>query len=417
MTKSRDVTDSLISAYVISAGVIVFTVALLRFVLAPQVEAAFHSPSQPKQPVHTKTVQAEMGIGYLGRFGAPLELPVGNLNGVAADEVGEVNKPAQPHFVVDRPVQDEYTVQWSQLLPSLQLVEYRNSSVPTTNELGRMRVGITNELDTIQLKGNKHVTIKNENGETITEVPKAEVVTITPTDTAYTISASTGTFTAAEVRFIPTQGGIVTVVNYEHRPAWNEDLNDNRFRDRIVVARGTDDMTWVVNVLSLGAYVRGIGEAGNSSPTAYLKAQAVAARTYATYNMIHQTKHAGEPYFLDNTSNDQVYLGYGLEKRADNWSAAARATMRQVLTYEDEVIVAPYFSQSDGRTRSWAEVWGGDGYPWAVSVDDPGCDGLELAGHGVGMSGAGAVYLAEQGYTFDQILDHYYTDVTLTTLE
>ena len=35
-------------------------------------------------------------------------------------------------------------------------------------------------------------------------------------------------------------------------------------------------------------------------------------------------------------------------------------------------------------------------------------------GHGVGMSQVGAAYLAEQGYTFDKIIEHYYTGVDIT---
>ena len=34
-------------------------------------------------------------------------------------------------------------------------------------------------------------------------------------------------------------------------------------------------------------------------------------------------------------------------------------------------------------------------------------------GHGVGMSQHGADYLARQGYTYDEILRYYYTDVTV----
>ena len=35
-------------------------------------------------------------------------------------------------------------------------------------------------------------------------------------------------------------------------------------------------------------------------------------------------------------------------------------------------------------------------------------------GHGVGMSQYGADYLARQGYTYDEILRYYYTDVEVT---
>ena len=37
-------------------------------------------------------------------------------------------------------------------------------------------------------------------------------------------------------------------------------------------------------------------------------------------------------------------------------------------------------------------------------------------GHGVGMSQCGADYLARQGYTYRQILEHYYTDIKITTI-
>jgi peptidoglycan hydrolase-like amidase len=72
--------------------------------------------------------------------------------------------------------------------------------------------------------------------------------------------------------------------------------------------------------------------------------------------------------------------------------------------------VTPYFSSSDGRTRSWSEVWNGD-YPWLVSVPDPCCTTHTLLGHGVGMSGDGAVYFADNGWGYKKILKYYYTGV------
>lgn len=407
MTQERTVSSTVFSAYMISAVITIGTVALLRFAVAPHAQAAATWGETPMEVEYTvaENVLEQIDLGYVGEFGPPLEIP----NVEVAD--------AQTQFLVlDRPVIDEATVQWSQLLPSLQLVSYRSSSVPNLNDLGKMRVGITNELASVELSSNKQARVESTEGVVLATVPKGEVVIITPSDGLYTVSTSQGIFSTEGVRFIPKIGGLVTVENYENRPAWNTELNDNTFRGRVVVARGTDDSTWVVNVLRLGHYVRGIAEASNSSPVEYQKALSVAARTYAVYNILHPTKHAEEPYILDNTSNDQVYRGYNLEQRAEIWSDSARSTSKQVLTYEGEVIIAPYFSQSDGRTRSWSEVWGGS-YPWAVSVDDPGCAGLEMSGHGVGMSGTGGVYFAELGQTYDQILSHYYTGVTLETLE
>lgn len=407
MTQERTVSSTVFSTYVISAAVTIVTVGILRFDIAPHVVAQVDrkptSAATQVWPTHE-----QIALGYVGSFGPPLQLPDTQLSEQAVET-------QTPSLVLDRPVLDEATVQWSQLLPSPQLVVYRTSSVPNLEDLGKMKVGITNELETIQLSSNKQASLQSTQGMVFATIPRGEVITVTPNTDNYTVSTSQGTFSMAGVRFIPRVGGLVTLENYENRPSWNTELNDNTFRGRIVVARGTDDSTWVVNVLRLGQYVRGIAEASNSSPVEYQKALSVAARTYAVYNMLHPTKHAGEPYILDNTSNDQVYRGYNLELRADIWAESARSTSKQVLTYADEVIIAPYFSQSDGRTRAWSEVWSGE-YPWAVSVEDPGCEGLELQGHGVGMSGKGGIYFAAAGLTYDQILSYYYTGVTLETL-
>lgn len=400
MTQERTVSSTIFSAYLISAAVTIVTVGILRFAIAPNgvVQAA------AEQPQMAQNVREQMQLGYVGQFGLPADLPE-----------AQIAETQTQYLVLDRPVRDEATEQWSQLLPSLQLVSYQISSVPNLSELGKMRVGITNELETVQLSSNKQARVESTEGVILATIPEGEIITVTPNADTYTISTSQGEFLAVGVRFIPHTGGLVTVENYENRPGWNTELNDNTFRGRVVVTRGSDNSTWVVNVLRLGQYVRGIAEASDSSPVEYQKALSVAARTYAVYNMLHPTKHAGEPYILDNTANDQVYRGYKLEARAETWASSARSTSRQVLSYDGEVIIAPYFSQSDGRTRSWSEVWGGD-YPWAISVDDPGCAGLELQGHGVGMSGKGGVYFAGEGYTFDQILAYYYTGTALETL-
>ena len=38
-------------------------------------------------------------------------------------------------------------------------------------------------------------------------------------------------------------------------------------------------------------------------------------------------------------------------------------------------------------------------------------------GHGVGMSQYGALGMAKEGYTYDEILSHYYQNTTLTKLK
>lgn len=208
------------------------------------------------------------------------------------------------------------------------------------------------------------------------------------------------------------RGKTVTAETLDKRPAWNLELNDNYFYGSVeVVYSENSNALLLVNHLGIERYISGISEATNDNDPEYLKALLTAARTYALWHVLHPTKHADEPYLLNATDGDQVYKGAGFSDRAPNVVAAQRATKKQVITYGGEPIIAAYFSQSDGRTRSWSEVWGGD-YPYAQSVDDPCCDGEELLGHGVGMSAAGARLFAEDyDWTFDQILKYYYTGV------
>ena len=68
------------------------------------------------------------------------------------------------------------------------------------------------------------------------------------------------------------------------------------------------------------------------------------------------------------------------------------APHQQVRQSEDRAevtgaqVITPYFTWSDGRTRSWTDVWGGSTKPWLVSVEAPYDVGKNLYGHGVGMS-------------------------------
>ena len=140
----------------------------------------------------------------------------------------------------------------------------------------------------------------------------------------------------------------------------------------------------------------------------------IAARTYALHHLQKNTKHADEFYTLD-TVNDQVYKGYGLQTRQKNVVAAVEATRSQVVTYNGEIAITPYFSWSDGRTRSMKEVWNSD-KPWLQSVVEPaGYDKTTLFGHGVGLSARGALLLArDQNYSAEQILKYYYLGINLT---
>ena len=159
-------------------------------------------------------------------------------------------------------------------------------------------------------------------------------------------------------------------------------------------------------------YLRGLAETSEISPFEYQKALHTAARTYANYHIRRNTKHGG--VFHIDAKYDQVYRGYGAEARSPSITRAVNETRGKIVTYNGELAITPYFSRSDGRTRSWGEVWyGGSNYPWLVSVPVPWDEeaGRTLWGHGVGLSATGALDAANDGWglrAHSQIFLHRY---------
>lgn len=207
---------------------------------------------------------------------------------------------------------------------------------------------------------------------------------------------------------------IMEIVNFENRPAWNTDLNDNRFRGSLEVREDV-----VINELPLESYVKGIAEVSNGDPTEKLKTMAILARTYALFYIEIDEKFPGAPYDLnDDPEVCQKYLGYGYEDRSPNMASAVEETEGMVVTYEGELVKTPYFNSTDGTyTKSAEEVWGWTNTPYLVSVEDPLCESDAFSGHGVGLSGCGAEAAASAGNTYDEIIKYYYTGVEINHID
>jgi peptidoglycan hydrolase-like amidase len=173
-----------------------------------------------------------------------------------------------------------------------------------------------------------------------------------------------------------------------------------------------DGMAAIINTLSLEDYLAGLSEEPDTEPYEKQRAFAIAARTYAAYYMHpDHRKFPGKPYDgSDSPATFQAYAGKNFESENPTWIKATRSTVHQVLTFNGEIIRAPYFSSDDGRTRSPEEA-GWKNFPFAAifaSKDDPWCKGLPLRGHGVGMSGCGAKEQAYDGKSGEEILEYYY---------
>jgi stage II sporulation protein D len=124
---------------------------------------------------------------------------------------------------------------------------------------------------------------------------------------------------------------------------------------------------YTVNVVGLDDYVEGVIAAEMPSTWApeALKAQAVAARTYAITSDV-----AGGFYNLYSDTRSQMYKGVSAETPATD--AAVAATAGQVVTYDGTPVVTYFFSSSGGQTENVEDAWpGASAAPWLRGVDDP----------------------------------------------
>jgi stage II sporulation protein D len=139
------------------------------------------------------------------------------------------------------------------------------------------------------------------------------------------------------------------------------------YRGQIVV-RSTGTALQVVNSLTLEAYLQGVvpAEMPANWPAEALKAQAVAARTYALATLSDVVTASTFDLFSDERS--QVYGGINVETPATN--AAVKATAHQVVLSAGKVATTYFFSSSGGQTASAADELGTP-IPYLVSVPDP----------------------------------------------
>ncbi len=254
--------------------------------------------------------------------------------------------------------------------------------------------------------------IKDLDGNLLAEMKAGQSVTAAWDGKTYTFDRGKGTEKVSSgIRFIPkTLNAIMTVTNFDRKVTRGSSFTDNTVRNILELRYNVpNDRTWLINELSMEYYLRGLAETSNISPAEFQKTLITAARTYGFYHWSRATKHKSEFFHVDAWL-DQVYKGYGQELRTPNLTAAVDATRGRIVTYQGATAITPYFSRSDGRTRSWEEVWHGT-VAWAVSVPVPCDEGKTLWGHGVGMSASGALCMANQGQVYDAILKHFYTGI------
>lgn len=142
------------------------------------------------------------------------------------------------------------------------------------------------------------------------------------------------------------------------------------YRGRVEVHH-VDGGLAAVNVLRLEEYLQGVlsAEVPPHWPLEAMKAQAVAARTYALYQM---GQNPGALFHVRATTASQVYAGLnGEDPRA---SLAIQETRGLILALQGQPIAALYHADSGGQTEDGSDVFGQE-YGYLVGVED----GFDLA--------------------------------------
>jgi len=123
----------------------------------------------------------------------------------------------------------------------------------------------------------------------------------------------------------------------------------------------------IVNHIKIDKYLAALlnREMNASWPIETLKAQAIAARTYAFACMI---ENIDRRFDVEADVRDQVYDGSKFEAKRTH--RAVEESRGKVLTYRGQVLKTYYHANSGGYTENPSRIWGGDS-TYMPAVNDP----------------------------------------------
>jgi len=164
-------------------------------------------------------------------------------------------------------------------------------------------------------------------------------------------------------------------------------VGDRGYRGRMLVVSNESGL-WVVNYVNLQQYLYSVvgSEVSPSWPMEALRAQAVAARSYALTYHLKPVKQ--DLYDLGDDEYFQVYKG--VESETNTTRQAVNSTSGEFVSYRGGVVESLYAATDDIVMEAF---------------------------QGRGMSQIGALGLAEKGQTYRQILGAYYTGTGIARIQ
>lgn len=199
-----------------------------------------------------------------------------------------------------------------------------------------LRVAVEQDVSAVQVGSATNALLKDSSGQVLAEVQGG---------TALVANAEEGSVAISRWR----SGGI-WVEPQGNGLVW---IGDRWYRGKVYIVPTGGGLT-AVNYVDLEEYLYSVlgGEMPTNWPLEALKAQAVAARSYALYQ--RQTG-ANTVFDVGDTTRWQVYGG--VKEETNTTVAAVQGTRGQVLTYNGQIINAVFHSSSGGYTENVEDVW------------------------------------------------------------
>jgi stage II sporulation protein D len=242
----------------------------------------------------------------------------------------------------------------------LSLLVWLVASLPA--QAYQLRVAVAKKISQIEIASSTVAIVSDGTGRKIGE--------LMPLKTALAAAERN------EIKFGDVRVGQLWVTPQAGGYIW---IGDRWYRGALQVIPDGKGLTAIERV-NIEQYLYSVlgAEMSTTFPIEALKAQAVAARTYALYRSQGAAK---KPFDLDSTQDSQVYRGISSE--ASTTQAAVNATAGQIMTYQGKPILAAFHSASGGHTENVEDIWssnvpylrgvpdydlGTPGYEWTKSV-------------------------------------------------
>jgi len=234
-----------------------------------------------------------------------------------------------------------------------------------TNKLVRVAIGNQNfqtyNYQNMTIFGTSDVQIYDINHSLITEFPADTPIEISMNDNIFEIKQQKQEFTETKTNFqeeiIKTNNNLIFEC-----PSGLLGIKDLKRKGKQALYRNslqiikkpkTDNLFYIVNVLDIQDYLKGV--VPNEMPTNFgleaLKAQAVAARNYV---LSPRTRLVNEYDVVDSVAS-QVYFGANTEELISN--KAVDETDGIVATHNWDLILAQYSSTAGGYTESFSNAF------------------------------------------------------------